>query len=183
VVAPYRVYPLAPLPSPAMHVRRARLDDAEALAAIYNLEVTTSTVTFDLVPRSEAQQRAWLAERGGAHAVVVAEEGGEVLGFGSLSPYRDRPAYTTTVEDSVYVRRDVQGKGVGRALLAELVEVATASGFHTVIARVVGGHEASLALHRNQGFSLVGTEREVGRKFNRWLDVVVLQRLLDPTSP
>jgi L-amino acid N-acyltransferase len=165
-----------------MHVRRARLDDAEALRAIYNLEVTTSTVTFDLVPRSEAQQRAWLAERSGAHAVVVAEEGEELLGFGALSPYRDRPAYTTTVEDSVYVRRDVQGRGVGRALLGELVAVATASGFHTVIARVVGGHEASLALHRGHGFELVGTEREVGRKFNRWLDVVVLQRLLHPTS-
>jgi L-amino acid N-acyltransferase len=165
-----------------MHVRRARLDDAEALRAIYNLEVTTSTVTFDLVPRSEAEQRAWLAERSGAHAVVVAEDGDEVLGFGSLSPYRDRPAYTTTVEDSVYVRRDVQGRGVGRALLGELVEVATASGFHTMIARVVGGHEASLALHLTHGFELVGTEREVGRKFNRWLDVVVLQRLLDPTS-
>ena len=166
-----------------MHVRRARLDDADALRAIYNLEVTTSTVTFDLVPRTEAQQRAWLAERSGAHAVVVAEEGEEVLGFGALSPYRDRPAYTTTVEDSVYVQRDAQGRGVGRALLGELVSVATASGFHTVIARVVGGHEASLALHRGQGFELVGTEREVGRKFNRWLDVVVLQRLLDPTSP
>jgi L-amino acid N-acyltransferase YncA len=134
------------------------------------------------VPRSEAEQRAWLAERSGAHAVVVAADGDEVLGFGTLSPYRDRPAYTTTVEDSVYVRRDVQGRGVGRALLGELVEVATASGFHTVIARVVGGHEASLALHRAHGFELVGTEREVGRKFNRWLDVVVLQRLLDPTS-
>jgi phosphinothricin acetyltransferase len=165
-----------------MHVRRARLEDAEALRAIYNHEVTTSTVTFDLVPRTEAQQRAWLAERSGAHAVVVAEDGDEVLGFASLSPYRDRPAYTTTVEDSVYVRRDAQGRGVGRALLAELVAVATASGFHTVIARVVGGHEASLALHRGHGFELVGTEREVGRKFNRWLDVVVLQRLLDPTS-
>jgi len=165
-----------------MHVRRARLDDAEALRAIYNQEVTTSTVTFDLVPRSEAEQRAWLAERSGAHAVVVAEDGGVVLGFGSLSPYRDRPAYTTTVEDSVYVRRDVQGRGVGRALLGELVEVATASGFHTIIARVVGGHEASLALHRGLGFELVGTEREIGRKFNRWLDVVILQRLLDPTS-
>ena len=166
-----------------MHVRRARLDDAEALRAIYNLEVTTSSVTFDLVPRSEAQQRAWLAERSGAHAVVVAEEDDDVLGFGSLSPYRDRPAYTTTVEDSVYVHRDAQGRGVGRALLGELVSVATASGFHTVIARVVGGHEASLALHRRGGFHLVGTEREVGRKFNRWLDVVVLQRLLDPTAP
>jgi L-amino acid N-acyltransferase YncA len=166
-----------------MQVRRARLDDADALREFYNLEVTTSTVTFDLVPRSPAEQRAWLAERSGAHAVVVAEEGDEILGFGSLSPYRDRPAYTTTVEDSVYVRRDVQGRGVGRALLAELVTVATASGFHTVIARVVGGHEASLALHRRHGFVLVGTEREIGRKFNRWLDVVVLQRLLHPTTP
>ncbi|MBA2624846.1 MAG: N-acetyltransferase [Acidimicrobiia bacterium] len=165
-----------------MEVRRARPEDAEALRAIYNLEVTSSTVTFDLVPRGPEDQRAWLAERSGAHAVVVAVDGDEVLGFASLSPYRDRPAYTTTVEDSVYVRREAQGRGVGRALLAELLAVARASGFHTVVARVVGGHEASLALHRGQGFELVGTEREVGRKFGRWLDVVILQRLLGPPA-
>ncbi len=161
-----------------MDVRLATVDDAEAVRRIYNLEVTTSTVTFDLVPRSLEEQRAWLDARGGAHAVVVATEAGAVVGFASLSPYRDRPAYSTTVEDSVYVDRDWQGKGVGKLLLADLMRVATAHGFHAVMARIVGGHDASIALHRSLGFELVGTEREIGRKFNRWLDVVVMQRLL-----
>ena len=117
--------------------------------------------------------------RSGAHAAVVATTGhGEVIGFGSLSPYRDRPAYSTTVEDSVYVARDHHGSGVGRGLLTELVQLATAHGFHSMMARIVGGHEASIALHRSCGFDVVGTEREVGRKFGRWLDVVVMQRLL-----
>jgi L-amino acid N-acyltransferase len=156
----------------------ASLDDAEPIRAIYNVEVETSTVTFDLVPRTLADQRAWIAAREGAHRVLVVEEAGAVVGFGSLSPYKERPAYSTSVEDSVYIHADHQGKGLGRLILAELVDAARASGFHAVFARIVGGHEASIALHAGQGFELVGTEREVGRKFNRWLDVVVMQRLL-----
>ncbi len=101
-----------------------------------------------------------------------------MIGFASLSPYRDRPAYSTTVEDSVYIRGDQRGTGVGRLLLDELVKLATLHGFHTVLARIVGGHEASIALHRSVGFEVVGTEREVGRKLGRWLDVVVMQRML-----
>lgn len=161
-----------------MHLRLATIDDAEAIRTIYNLEVTTSTVTFDLVPRTLEEQRAWQAKRSGVHAVVVAEDGDEVVGFGSLSPWRDRPAYSTTVEDSIYIRRDRHGQGVGKALLTELVETATAHGFHACMARIVGGHEASIALHRSCGFEIVGTEREVGRKFNRWLDVILMERML-----
>jgi L-amino acid N-acyltransferase YncA len=162
-----------------VEVRPARLDDAEAIRTIYNAEVLTSTATFDLVARSLSDQQAWLAARSGAHAaIVVCDDDGEVAGFGSLSPYRDRPAYRTTVEDSVYVRRDRQRSGVGSLLLGELLAVASAHGFHSVIARIVGGHEASIALHRRHGFTPVGVEREVGRKFNRWLDVTVMQRLL-----
>jgi phosphinothricin acetyltransferase len=78
----------------------------------------------------------------------------------------------------VYVRRDQQGKGIGKLLLAELVTLATSHGFHAMIARIVGGHDASIALHRSLGFEVVGTEREVGRKFGRWLDVLVMQKLL-----
>lgn len=162
-----------------MELRLATLDDAEALREIYNLEVTTSTATFDLVPRTLESQRAWQAERSGARAVLVAvDDSGRVCGFASLSPWRDRPAYATTVEDSVYVHREHQGKGVGRALLTELVATATAHGFHACMARIVGGHDASIALHAACGFEVVGTEREVGRKFNRWLDVVLMERLL-----
>lgn len=161
-----------------MQVRLATLDDAEAIRRIYNLEVSTSTATFDMVPRSLEDQRAWQTARSGAHAVVVATEGTEVVGFGSLSPWRDRPAYATTVEDSVYVGRGHHGQGVGGAILTELVTIATAHGFHACMARIVGGHGASIALHRSCQFEVVGTEREVGRKLGRWLDVVLMERLL-----
>jgi len=162
-----------------MDVRLATLEDAGAIREIYNLEILTSTATFDLVPRTLDEQRTWQAERSGARAVLVAvDDGGGVQGFGSLSPWRDRPAYATSVEDSVYVHRDHHGLGVGRALLTELVTIATAHGFHACLARIVGGHDASIALHVACGFEVVGTEREVGRKFGRWLDVVIMERLL-----
>ena len=161
-----------------MHLRLARPEDAEATREIYNTEVTGSTVTFDLVPRSLAEQAAWLDQRSGAMAVVVAEIDGRIAGFASLSPYRDRPAYATTVEDSVYVHADFRGRGVARALLGEVLDIATTRGFHSVMARVVGGHEVSIGLHESLGFRVVGTEVEVGRKFGRWLDVVLLQRML-----
>jgi L-amino acid N-acyltransferase YncA len=161
-----------------VELRLARPDDAEATRTIYNAEVTASTVTFDLVPRSIEEQREWIDARSGAMAVVVAETDGEVVGFAALSRYRSRPAYSTTVEDSVYVRDDQRGTGVGRALLTELVEVAATRGFHTMMARIVGGHDASIGLHRSLGFELVGIEKEVGRKFGRWLDVVLMQRML-----
>src|SRR5436190_9294049 len=162
-----------------VHLRLAERRDAEAIRAIYNPEVLESTVTFDLVPRSLEGQVAWLNEHSGGHpAIVATDAAGEVTGFGSLSPYRPRAAYSTTVEDSVYVHRDWRGSGIGAALLGELVRLGTAHGFHSAIARIVGHHEASIALHERCGFLTIGTEREVGRKFGRWLDVVLMQRML-----
>ena len=160
-------------------VRLAEVGDAEAIRTIYNNEVRTATSTFDLVPRSLADQEHWLAARSGAFsAIVAAGDEGQILGFGSLSPYKERAAYRTTVEDSVYVDPARQGGGIGTALLTRLVEIARSSGFHTVIARIEASGAASRALHVRCGFELVGIEREVGRKFNRWLDVAVMQRLL-----
>jgi phosphinothricin acetyltransferase len=100
------------------------------------------------------------------------------VGFGSLSFYRDRPGYRTSVEDSVYVDRSCHGQGVGSALLAQLLSLATSHGFHAVFARIVGPQPASVALHGRHGFDLVGIEREVARKFGRWHDVAIMQRLL-----
>ena len=93
-------------------------------------------------------------------------------------PRSQWPAYSPTVEDSVYVHADHRGEGIGRILLGELVRLAEAHGFHSVMARIVGGHEASIALHAACGFEHAGVEREVGRKFGKWLDVVLMQRLL-----
>ncbi len=168
----------APTTVPAMDVRLARRADAEAIRQIYNHEVTTSTVTFDLVPRSLEAQLAWIDAHAGAHPAVVAVTGGAVVGFGSLSSYRDRPGYATTVEDSVYVDREHRGEGTGRLILEELLRLARDHGFHAVMARIVDSHAASIALHASCGFEHVGTEREVGRKFGRWLSVAVMQRML-----
>ncbi len=162
-----------------MRLREATVDDAAAILDIYNHQVLTSTATFDLVPRTLAEQQRWLTDRSGAHAVLVAEsDEGEVGGFGALSPYRERAGYATTVEDSVYVAEAAQGAGLGRLILEGLVELARMQGFHALMAKVVGGHEVSIGLHQSCGFEIVGQEREVGRKFGRWLDVVLMERLL-----
>ena len=108
----------------------------------------------------------------------VGANGEIVLGFGSLSAFRERSGYSATAENSVYVDRAQRGKGVGKALLAELLVLASAHGFHSVIARIAGHNETSIGLHEAAGFELVGVEREVGRKHRQWLDVVELQRLL-----
>ena len=168
-------------------LRLATPADAEQIRAIYNHEVMHTVATFDLVPRSLADQQEWLADRTGAFSAVVAvdpdDADGEVVGFGALSPYKERAAYRTSVEDSVYVRRDRHGQGIGRLLLAELLAVAAHSGFHAVFARINAAGTASIELHRRLGFELVGIEREVGRKFNRWHDVALMECLLDEARP
>lgn len=181
-------------------IRRAEQGDAEAIRTIYNVEVLDSTVTMDLVARSLAEQQAWLNDHGGAHPVIVAYgpdpavgsgsglgcgvgsnpgmDPGAVVGFASLSPWRARPAYRGTVENSVYVARTAQGRGVGRVLLESILRLGAEHGFHTCMARIAGGNEASIKLHEASGFELLGVERQVGRKFNRWIDVTVMQRML-----
>lgn len=160
-------------------LRPATLDDAEAMRAMYNHEVEHETTTFDLVPRTLEAQREWISKRSGAFCAIVASSASDgIVGFAALSEYRDRAAYRTTVEDSVYVRRDCHGRGIGRLLLLHVLELARTSGFHTVIARIEAGSTASRTLHESCGFQLVGIEREVGRKFGRWLDSAIMQCLL-----
>ena len=164
-----------------MRVRQGELHDAGGIAAIYNAEVLGSTATFDLVPRTLDEQRSWLLARSGALAVLVAEvDNGDppIAGYASLSTFRDRPAYSTTVESSVYVHENHRRTGVAKALMTELIATAGSHGFHSIVARIADSQQASLALHEQLGFALVGVEREVGRKFGRWLDVAVMQIIL-----
>ena len=159
-------------------IRAAERRDAEGIRTIYNHYVNESTTLFDMVPRTLDEQVQWIDEHAGGHPAVVAELAGRIVGFGSLSAFRPRPAYSTTVEDSVYLVEAHQGRGIGRRLLEELLRLASAHGFHSVIARITGENDASIALHAACGFTVVGTEREVGRKFGQWLDVVEMQKLL-----
>ena len=168
----------------------AQDSDAEQLRAIYNVEVETSTATFDLVPRTLDAQLQWQRARQGAYVVLVAvsegvtessndaDETSQIMGFASLSAYRSRPAYSTSAENSVYVDRRFQGRGVGRTLMDSLIGTATDRGFHALFARIAGANVGSVALHTAVGFEIVGIERQVGRKFGRWLDVTLMQRLL-----
>jgi phosphinothricin acetyltransferase len=159
-------------------VRLATLDDAAAILEIYNVEVENHTSTFDLVPRTLDEQRHWIADRSGAFSAVVASLDGAVVGFASLSPYKERAAYRTTVENSVYVSRRHPRMGIGRTLMDHVIGIAADSGFHSIVARIEASGTASRRLHEACGFELVGIEREVGRKFNRWLDVAVMQLML-----
>lgn len=160
-------------------IREATSDDAQAIRTIYNHEVQNETSTMDLVPRTLEVQQEWIAARSGAFCAVVAvDSAGVVLGFGALSEYKDRTGYRTTVENSVYVRRDVARRGIGRQILNHLLAVATISGFHSVIARIESTSTASRDLHSECGYKLVGVEQQVARKFGKWLDITVMQKIL-----
>ncbi|MEE9414864.1 MAG: N-acetyltransferase family protein [Acidimicrobiales bacterium] len=161
-----------------MQTRTATLDDAEPIRGIYNFYVAGSVATFDLEQRSLEEQLAWMRDRSGAFEVLVIIDQDEVAGFASLSPYKQRAAYRTTVESSVYLHPNAVGKGLGRGLLAAVIDVARTHGFHSVIARINATMEPSLGLHEAMGYERVGVEREIGRKFGKWHDVQIMQLML-----
>ena len=153
--------------------------DAAAIRAIYNHEVTTATSTFDLVPRSLDDQEHWLAARSGRLlGDRRVDDDDRCVGFGSLSPYKDRAAYRTHGRGLGLRRPPAQRPGRRHAAARPARRDRRVSGFHAVMARIEASGAASRALHAKCGFELVGIERQVGRKFNRWLDVAVMQRLL-----
>jgi L-amino acid N-acyltransferase len=159
-------------------VRRARPEDDRRIAAIWNAAIASPNFTTDTEPRTPARQRAWLAQHGDDHPVVVAVDDGEVVGYGSLSPYRDKPAFRATVENSVYVDAEHRGRGVGARILAELIRLARERGHHALIARIIADNAPSRRLHERLGFTLAGLERETAFKHGRWLDVCVYQLLM-----
>lgn len=160
-------------------IRLAREVDNAQIAAIWNLEAIGTVATTDTEPRTPAAQAAWLAAHTEDYPAVVAVEGDEVLAFGGLSPYRPKPSYRWTVEDSVYVKDGYRGKGLGVEILDALIAHARARGHHSMVARVTSENEPSLRLHLRHDFQRAGYERQAAFKLGRWLDVVTLQRLLE----
>ncbi len=163
-----------------VRIRPSGADDLAAIQAIYAHHVTHGFGSFEEVPPAIdeiAARRLALLERGMPH--MVAEAGGRIVGYAYAGPYRPRPAYRCTVEDSVYVAPDAVGGGVGRALLSTLVEVCEAGPWRQMIA-VIGDREntASIALHAALGFHEAGHLKAVGFKHSRWVDVVIMQRPL-----
>ena len=161
-----------------LRIRPATGDDLAAINAIYNHYVLHSTCTYQEEPSTPEERAAWFAAHGPRHPVTVAEVAGDVVGWGSLSRFHLRSAYRFTVENSVYVRHDLHRRGIGRALLADLIVRARDLGHHTIVAAIDAGQAGSVALHRACGFEAVAHLKEVGYKFGRWLDVVYMQRML-----
>ena len=159
-------------------LRPASSRDLPAVLGIYNEAVRTTTATFDTEPRTPEAQEAWFRGHGPAHPVLVVEEAGIVVAWGCLGPWDPKPAYAGTAEDSVYVTEPVRGRGFGKLLLAALVEEGRRAGHRSLIGRICTESAASIRLHEAQGFRPAGTLREVGFKFGRRLDVVLMQRML-----
>ncbi len=153
--------------------------DQRAIMDIYNDAVLHSTATFDLEPRTWDDQQRWFQEHRPPYAVFAARQGDTVVGWGSLSPFRPKPGYRYTAEDSIYVHKDFRGRGIGASLLGLLMDAALRGRFHTVMALIDGDNAASIRLHERFGFRQVGTFREVGFKFGRWLDVVHMQKMVE----
>jgi phosphinothricin acetyltransferase len=160
-------------------IRPATELDASAIADIYNHYVRTSTATFDTDEKSVEDRAAWLGEHGGLYPVIAAENDGAVVAWGSLSKWGTRCAYRHTVEISVYVAPDATRLGLGPKMCEALVELARGLGHHAIISQVVSENEPSLKMGARLGFENVGRLRQVGCKFDRWLDVVLMELLIE----
>lgn len=163
-----------------MQIRAAEEGDLPDILTIYNDAILHTTAVYDETPHTIEMRLAWFrAKQESGMPVFVADAGGRVAGFSALGPFRAWAAYRYTVENSIYVGPNDRGRGLGRLLLAPLIESAGAMGMHAIVAGVDADNQASYQLHRSFGFVEVAHFREVGYKFGRWLDLKFLELLLD----
>jgi L-amino acid N-acyltransferase YncA len=169
------------MPAPVT-LRNATLDDCGTICEIYNHYVLNDTCTYTEEAETLQERQAWFKAHGAAHPVIVAESEGRIIGWGSLSKFRERSAYRFTVEDSLYLRHEARGRGVGSMMLEHLLSRARTLGHRAIIAGISAEQSASIALHTKFGFTTVAHLRQVGFKFDRWLDVVYMELLLPSSS-
>jgi L-amino acid N-acyltransferase len=164
--------------NPLYKIRLAGPADSEAIRAIRNDVIEHSTAMWTTEPVSPGDGRTWLAENLARGSAYVAEAAGEVVGYANWAPWRPKDGYRHTVEDSVYLTGGHQGRGLGAQLLRALIAGAAESGAHVMMACIEATNSRSVALHERLGFEMVGTAREVGTKFDRWLDLTMMRRAL-----
>ncbi|MGZ8899637.1 MAG: N-acetyltransferase family protein [Limisphaerales bacterium] len=163
-----------------IRVRPAQREDCPGILEIYNDAVRTTTATYDYEPRTLTHRQAWFDDHKkiGFPIFVALESTGRIVGWSALNRYHDRMGYRFTTENSIYIAADHRGQGIGKMLLAPLIESARKIGVHVIIAAIDGANEASIRLHARYGFEKVGHFKRVGYKFDRWLDVVYMELLL-----
>ncbi len=160
-----------------VEIRKAVYTDVPAITGIYNEAILTTTATFDKEPKTTTSQRKWFKAHGPKNPIVVAVEGGKVVGWASLSAYSDRCAYADTAEISVYVKESFRNRGLGKKLMQAVLDAGKKAGLHTVISRIASGNNVSIDLHHQFGFTDIGVMKEVGSKFGQLLDVYLLQKM------
>jgi phosphinothricin acetyltransferase len=159
-------------------VRPAVERDAEAICTIYNQGIEDRIATLETQLRTPEERRHWMAARGPRHPVIVAEAGGRVVGWGSLNPYSPRKAYDYVADFSVYVERGWRGRGVGRRLLERLIELARELGYHKMMLSAFPFNQAGVTLYERMGFTPVGICREMGLLDGKWVDTIIMEKLL-----
>jgi phosphinothricin acetyltransferase len=166
--------------SSALRVRPAVDDDADTICRIYNHGIEDRVATLETELRTPDERRQWLAARGARHPVIVAEEAdGTVVGWGSLNVFNARSAYRFVADFSIYVARTARGRGVGRAMLTRLVELGREHGYHKLVLSAFPTNESGMALYTSLGFRTVGVYKEQGRLDGRWVDTIIMEKLLD----
>ncbi len=165
--------------APSYRVRHAATDDAAAICRIYNEGIEDRLATLEIELRAPDERRRWLAARSSRHPVIVAETpDGHVVGWGSLNAFNPRDAYRFVADFSIYVDRSFRGKGVGRVLLERLIALAREHGFHKMVLSAFPFNAAGMALYEKMGFRTVGIYREQGQLDGRWVDTIVMEKLL-----
>ena len=159
-------------------LRPARASDAEPICLIYNQGIEDRVATLETELRTPAERREWMAARGPRHPVIVAESAGSVVGWGSLNVFNARPAYQHVADFSVYVERGWRGHGVGRRLLERLIEMAREIGYHKMVLSTFPTNASGVRLYQGLGFTEVGTYREQGMLDGRWVDTLIMEKLL-----
>jgi L-amino acid N-acyltransferase len=162
-----------------INIRQATENDLPSMLDIYNEIIENTTAVFQYDPHTLEMRKEWFEKKNEEnHPVFVAEQNNEVVGFSTFGQFRNWQAYKYSVENSVYVKADHRGKGIGKLLLQPLIDTAKEMKFHTIIAGIVADNEASIALHKQFGFAEAAHFKEVGYKFNKWLDLKFLQLML-----
>lgn len=162
-----------------IEIRKAKIEDLPVITSIYNDAIKNTVATFDTVTKTLEEQKVWFEGHGSKNPILIAEENRNIVGWAALSKWSDRDAYSNTAEISVYVKDSFKKKGIGRKLIQEIVKEGKKAGLHLIIALITNDNQVSVHLHESFGFTQIGVMKECGFKFGKWLDVILMQKLLN----
>lgn len=160
-----------------LKIRKALISDIKDITEIYNEAINKTNATFDTIEKTLEEQELWFNSHGPKNPIILAEKNGFILGWAALSKYDTKCAYSDTTEISLYIKKENQGQGIGKKLMHEIIKQGEKAGIHSILARITAGNNISIELHRSVGFEIVGVMKEVGYKFGKRLDVVLMQKL------